>query len=348
MNLELNNMTILMVDDTPDNIRILNELLSDFKRKVAVNGEKALKIAFGDHKPDLILLDINMPGMSGLEVCKALKKEESTADIPIIFLTAQTDKATTIEGFKLGANDYITKPFDPDELMMRVKTQLKLKHQKNIIEYEKKKSDDLLLNILPEEVAKELKESGVSAPQYFKRATVLFADIVGFTRLTKGMAPDKLIAELNTIFQGMDDIAVKHNLEKIKMIGDGYLAVGGVPIENETNPADAIKAGLEMIQYVNSIGADSNGNGPWDLRIGVHTGELIAGVIGKKKFAFDIWGETVNIASRMESGAEPGSVNISNVTHDIVKDDFECDSRGKIPVKNMGDMEMFLAKSVKA
>ncbi|MFY0628185.1 MAG: response regulator [Reichenbachiella sp.] len=339
--MNLNDMTILMVDDTPENIHILNELLADFKRKVAMNGEKALKIAGGDTKPDLILLDINMPGMSGLEVCDALKKNSHTADIPIIFLTAQSDKETTIQGFKLGANDYITKPFDPDELMMRVKTQLNLKMQKNIIEKEKKKADDLLLNILPEEVAKELKENGASTPQYFKKATVLFADIVGFTRLTKGMAPDKLVGALNTIFRGMDEIAVDHNLEKIKMIGDGYLAVGGVPVENETNPEDAVSAALEMIEYVRSVDLDEGEKGPWDLRIGIHSGDLIAGVIGKKKFAFDIWGETVNIASRMESGAESGAVNISQMTYDLVKGKFQCRSRGKLPVKNMGELEMY-------
>ncbi len=341
MTTDLNEMTILMVDDTPENIHILNELLVDFKRKVATNGEKALKIAGGEKKPDLILLDINMPGMSGLEVCEELKKEKSTADIPIIFLTAQTDKETTIQGFKLGANDYITKPFDPDELMMRVKTQLNLKLQKNIIELEKKKSEDLLLNILPEEVAQELKENGASAPQYFKKATVLFADIVGFTRLTKGMAPDKLVTELNGIFHGLDDITEKHNLEKIKMLGDGYMAVGGVPIENESNPNEAINAGLEMIDFINLVNEKNGSEIPWNLRIGIHTGELIAGVIGKKKFAFDIWGDTVNIASRMETGAEPGKVNISRMTYDLVKDQFECEPRGMIPVKNMGEMEMF-------
>lgn len=341
---QIHSMTILLVDDTPDNIRILNELLKPFKRKVAVNGEKALAIAQAEAKPDLILLDINMPGMSGLEVCEELKKNEETRDIPIIFLTAQSDKETTVKGFKLGANDYITKPFDPEELMMRVKTQLNLKLQKTIIEQEKKKSDDLLLNILPQEVAKELKEHGVAAPQYFKQATVLFADIVGFTRLSKGKAPDVLVNELNTIFHGMDEILAKHQMEKIKTIGDGYLAVGGVPIKNTTNPVDAVKAGLEMIEYVKSVEDSNKKAGIWDLRIGIHTGELIAGVIGKRKFAFDIWGETVNIASRMESGAEPGTVNFSEITYGLVKDDFDCVFRGKLPVKNMGELEMYQVK----
>ncbi|XOV93315.1 MAG: adenylate/guanylate cyclase domain-containing protein [Bacteroidota bacterium] len=340
----INDMTILMVDDTPDNIRILNELLSGFNRKVATNGEKALKIATSGSLPDLILLDINMPGMSGLEVCEKLKADPATSDIPIIFLTAQSDKETTIQGFKLGANDYITKPFDADELLVRVRTQLKLKIQRNIIEFEKEKSENLLLNILPEEIASELKEKGTVSPQYFQSATVLFADIVGFTKFSKGMAPDQMIGELNLIFHGIDEIVTRHNLEKIKMIGDGYLAVGGVPVKNDTHPKDAVMAGLEMIKYVSNLSKNNKLSNDWKLRIGINTGDLVAGVIGNKKFAFDIWGETVNKASRMESAADSGTVNISEATYKLVKDEFDCKSRGKVPVKNMGELEMFLVK----
>jgi len=363
--------TILIVDDTPENVDILNELLSDFKRKVATNGEKSLQIAGSDDPPDLILLDIDMPKMDGFEVCRRLKSDPYTQNIPVIFLTAQTDKKTTVEGFKLGACDFMTKPFYPEELMVRVKTQLDLtearrkleatiqqmeisnnllkqssqemSRQKTIIEQEKKKADSLLLNVLPESVAVELKERGHVTPRHFPIATVLFADLVGFTKISKGLSPTELVDELNYLFVGFDLILERNNMEKIKTIGDGYMAAGGLPIPNNSNPLDAVKAGLEMIQFVERIKVENEKSGkpPWEVRVGIHTGELVAGIIGKNKFVYDIWGSTVNAASRMESAGELGKVNISGITYQLVKDKFKCTYRGNIDVKNMGKMDLY-------
>src|SRR5258706_2075561 len=363
--------TILIVDDTPENVDILNELLSDFKRKVATNGEKSLQIARSDDPPDLILLDIDMPKMDGFEVCRRLKSDPNTQNIPVIFLTAQTDKKTTVEGFKLGACDFMTKPFYPEELMVRVKTQLDLtearrkleatiqqmeitntllkqsgeemSRQKKIIEEEKKKADSLLLNVLPESVAKELKERGHVTPRYFPIATVRFADLVGFSKISKGLSPTELVDELNYLFVGFDLILERNNLEKIKTIGDGYMAAGGLPIPNSSNPLDAVRAGLEMIQFVKRIRVENQKSRKplWEVRVGIHTGELVAGIIGKNKFVYDIWGSTVNVASRMESAGELGRVNISGITYQLVKDKFNCTYRGNIDVKNMGKMDLY-------
>jgi adenylate cyclase len=369
--------TILLVDDTAENIDILNGLLTSFKRKVAMNGEKAIAIARSDNPPDLILLDIDMPGMNGFEVCQTLKGDPDTRDIPIIFLTADTDKRTTVKGFKLGASDFMTKPFDPDELMVRVNTQLELREsrqkletivqqlelssallkqsgeelnrQKNAIEDEKKTANDLLLNVLPEFVAKELQQKGHVAPRHFPIATILFADLVNFSRLSKGMSPSETVDELNTLFVGFDEILERHNMEKIKTIGDGYMAAGGIPIQNSTNPVDAVRSGLEMVEFVKGIkeGNAKAGKPVWDIRIGIHTGDLIAGVIGKNKFVYDIWGISVNTASRMESAGEPGKVNISGITYQLVKEKFDCIPRGKIEVKNMGKMDMYFVEGLK-
>jgi len=369
--------TILLVDDTAENIDILNGLLMPFKRKVAMNGEKALALANSGNPPDLILLDIDMPGMNGFEVCENLKQNPDTQDIPVIFLTADTDKKTTVKGFRLGASDFMTKPFDPDELMVRVKTQLELREsrqrletivqqlelssallkqsgeelnrQKNALEKEKKTANELLLNVLPEYVAKELQEKGLVTPRHFPIATVLFADLVNFSSLSKGMTPSEMVDELNTLFVGFDEILERNNMEKIKTIGDGYMAAGGIPIQNSTNPVDAVRSGLEMCEFLKKI-KDTNANSRkpvWDIRIGIHTGDLIAGVIGKSKFVYDIWGIAVNTASRMESAGEPGKVNISGITYQLVKEKFNCAPRGKLEVKNMGKMDMYFVESAK-
>lgn len=372
----LHEKTILLVDDTPENIDILNSILSAFRRKIALSGEKALELA-GSANPDLILLDIDMPGMSGLDVCRSLKSNPHTKNIPVIFLTSHAEKEMTVEGFRLGACDFMTKPFDPDELMMRVKTQLELleakqrletivqqleisssllkssneemTRQKNAIETERKKADTLLLNVLPEFVAKELKENGIVIPRHFPIASVLFADLVNFSRLSKGLTPEEMIDELNNLFVGFDEILERNDMEKIKTIGDGYMAAGGVPIQNNSNPVDAVTAGLEMIQLLNNYNKKKEraGKPTWECRIGIHTGELIAGVIGKNKFVYDIWGVSVNTASRMESAGEPGKVNISGITYQLVKDKFICERRGNIEVKNMGKMDMYFVEGIR-
>ncbi|HWA34748.1 MAG TPA: adenylate/guanylate cyclase domain-containing protein [Cyclobacteriaceae bacterium] len=367
----MNNSTILIVDDTPENIDILISLLSEFRKKVATNGKKAVQLALDADPPDLILLDIDMPEMSGFEVCRILKENPQSRNIPIIFLTAQTDKKTTVEGFKLGASDFMTKPFNTEELMVRVKTQLDLretrrrlestiqqmettaimlKHsseemarQKDQIESAKKKVDELLINVLPEDIAKELREKGHVVPRHIPVASVLFADLVGFSRLCKGLTPKEIVDELNYLFVGFDLILENNNLEKIKTIGDGYMAAGGVPLPNTSNAQDAVTAALQMIQSVEKIRKENAKNGKplWEIRIGIHTGELVAGVIGKNKFAYDIWGSAVNTAARMEAAGEPGKVNISGITYQFVKDKFACTYRGNIEVKNMGKLDMY-------
>lgn len=377
MDSALFDKTILLVDDTAENIDILNSLLASFKRKVATNGIKALELANQGNPPDLILLDIDMPEMNGFEVCKKLKSDPATRHIPVIFLTANTDKKTTVEGFKLGACDFMTKPFYPDELLVRVKTQLELlearqkleatvqqlevsstllkqsgeemNRQKNALEQERKIANALLLNVLPVHVAKELQEKGHVTPRHFPIATVLFADLVNFSRLSKGLTPDEIVDELNMLFIGFDEILEKNNMEKIKTIGDGYMAAGGLPIQNSTNPGDAVKSGLEMIEFVKSVKQinEKAGKPVWDIRIGVHTGDVIAGVIGKNKFVYDIWGISVNTASRMESAGEPGKVNISGITYQLVKDKYNCERRGNIEVKNMGKMDMYFVEGMK-
>jgi adenylate cyclase len=218
---------------------------------------------------------------------------------------------------------------------------------KKIIENEKERSDKLLLNILPFETAEELKEKGSATPKQYDMVTVLFTDFKGFTTIAEKLTPEKLVEELNQCFLEFDMIIDKHNLEKIKTIGDSYMCAGGIPVVNLTNPVDAVRAGLAIQAYMDRLKAERLAKGLecWELRIGIHTGKIIAGVVGKNKFAYDIWGDAVNTASRMESSGTPGKVNISGDTYKLVKDLFTCVHRGKIQAKNKGEIDMYFVES---
>jgi class 3 adenylate cyclase len=216
-----------------------------------------------------------------------------------------------------------------------------------IIKDERDRSKELLLNILPEETARELETNGSAQPRYYEQATVLFTDFKGFSSIAGKLSPQELVAELNDYFIAFDEIMGKFNLEKIKTIGDAYMCAGGIPVENDTHPLDAVHAGLAMQQYMMKKNEELKAQGKegWELRIGIHTGPVVAGVVGKKKYAYDIWGDTVNIASRMESNGEPGKVNISASTYQKIKSHYQCLYRGKISAKNIGEVDMYFIDS---
>ncbi|MCK5102113.1 MAG: adenylate/guanylate cyclase domain-containing protein, partial [Cyclobacteriaceae bacterium] len=217
-----------------------------------------------------------------------------------------------------------------------------------LLDQQKIEIENLVLNILPSEVATELRTEGSATPRHYESVSVLFTDFKGFTKIAGGLAPKELVAELNDFFIAFDEISERNNLEKIKTIGDAYMCAGGIPTTNESHFYDTVNAGLEMQEYMqrtNEIRA-SKGQEIWGLRIGIHTGPVVAGVVGKKKFAYDIWGNSVNIASRMESSGEAGRLNISATTYDLVKDHYSCEFRGKIYAKNVGDIDMYFVESI--
>jgi adenylate cyclase len=216
-----------------------------------------------------------------------------------------------------------------------------------IIKNERDRSKELLLNILPAETARELETNGHAQTRFYDSATVLFADFKGFSSIARTLKPQDLVAELNDIFIAFDEIVEKFNLEKIKTIGDAYMCAGGIPTPNDTHPINAVQAGLAMQDFMNKRNSERIAKGleAWDLRIGIHIGPIVAGVVGKKKYAYDIWGDTVNIASRMESSSEPGRVNISSSLHNIVEDHYTCLYRGKILAKNIGEIDMYFVQS---
>ena len=327
-----------------------------------------------------MISDMIMPHMKGDELLSKIR--EKCPNTLSILLTGQAEKGDIINAINTaGLYRYIPKPWEAEDLNLTVreamtafanarelekqKEQLilmnkelekkveqrtaKISEQKEELEKEKKKSDDLLLNILPKEVAEELKEQGKALPTFYKQSSVLFSDFVGFTQIAEKMTPEELVHELDACFHAFDEIIEKNNLEKIKTIGDGYMAAGGLPSINDTNAVDAVKAAIEMMDHMQHFNESRNADhkGIWQLRIGIHTGELIAGVVGKNKFVYDIWGDTVNNASRMESSGEPGRINISQATYDLVKDLFECTHRGKMEVKGKGDADMYFIEGLK-
>jgi len=229
------------------------------------------------------------------------------------------------------------------------KTNKELASQKEAIEKERQKSETLLFNILPKETANELKETGAAKPHLYQKVTVLFTDFQGFTQIADKMKPEELIEELNFCFSGFDEICKEYGLEKIKTIGDAYMCAGGIPVANDSNPIDAVNAALAMVDWMKNwaLMKEIKGETVWHLRVGIHTGSVVAGVVGSHKFAYDIWGDTVNLASRIESAGEPERINISETTYHHVKAHFNCTHRGKILAKGKGEVEMYFVEGIK-
>jgi PAS domain S-box-containing protein len=508
---------VLIVDDNINNSRLIEGILSaderEFECSFAMNGGEAFEKAKIEN-PDLILMDLLMPEVDGMEALKMLQKHNELRETPVIFITAYKTNENFKQAFDEGAFDFITKPIDINELRSRInralgvgetlrrikskiskykqqrkelekkavlaqnvqnsfivtnyhgeidwandgfkklhgisvnqhietkgrdiksvydnheisklidkcfdkqepisfslglthdngtekwiqafispqltkggnvekliivesditdlknkerelydqnlkmllitenleKANSQLEHQKdeiNIqkqkIEEEQEKSERLLLNILPFEVARQLKSKGRAGTRFYKHVSVLFTDFKGFSKLSKEIEPKELVNFLDEYFIRFDEIIGTHYLEKIKTIGDAYMCAGGLPLRNNSNPVDAVLAGLEIQHFMEFINKENTKkNLPlWELRIGVHTGSVVAGVVGKKKFAYDIWGDTVNVASRMQERGEVGKVNVSGDTFNCIKDWFECEYRGKIEAKNVGKIDMY-------
>ena len=319
---------ILIVEDTPANIQTLSAILKEqgYQISVATNGRKALQV-IERIRPDLVLMDVIMPEMDGYEACRQIKASPQWRDLPIIFLTAKTDTADIVKGFELGAVDYVSKPFNAHELLARVRTHL-------TIDRLNKENMRLLLNILPAPIADRLKRGTSIIAERHDSVSVLFADIAGFTSLSGGMPPEPLVEMLNDLFTRFDDLARRHGVEKIKTIGDCYMAVCGVPEARPDHAAVLATMALEMLHAVHEF--NQARNTAIEIRIGLNTGPVVAGVIGRSKFIYDLWGDTVNTASRMESSGVPGRIQVTDATRQAMVGTFEFEERGDVEVKGKG------------
>jgi adenylate cyclase len=292
---------------------------------------------------------------------EAIDEAESRAreqEVELLQKQQEIDQATLREKANFERNTYIFGALGAVSLCVfgfawfmarragkRLKAQnRKIEAQKNQIEAERTKSDSLLRNILPDEIASELKTRGHAEPRLFNSATVLFTDFVNFTSLSAQLSPEQIISELDECFLAFDEIIERHGLEKIKTIGDAFMCAGGLPVPNDTHPADAVRAALDMAAWLEHRNQTNPKAILRHMRIGIHTGPVVAGVIGKNKFAYDIWGDAVNLAARLEEQGEAGRVNISRATYEAIKSDFECTSRGHHDVHNKGMVEMFFVE----
>lgn len=359
-------MSILIVDDTASQRFLLSAILKAAGYANLITASSAMeafeRLGMNDSGTlssavDLILMDISMPQIDGLEACRRIKADLAAQDIPIIMITASTDEADLQLAFDAGAMDYLNKPPNKTELLARVRSALRLKHEMDSrkareidlrqlnqklelafasLQEEQAKSEQLLLNILPGPIANRLKLKSDVIADSFPEVTVLFADIVDFTRLSASVSPNEVVTLLNSIFSRFDELAEKHGLEKIKTIGDSYMAVGGLPTPNAQHAEAVAEMALDMRGTLS--GRIRSTGSLVTVRIGIHTGPVVAGVIGQKKFSYDLWGDTVNIASRMESLCVNGRIQISAETHKRLKDKYTFEERGLVQVKGWGEM----------
>lgn len=338
---------ILVVDDVEANRELLARRLNRDGHVVtkADGGRSALE-ALASADFDLVLLDVMMPDMDGFEVLTRLKADPAIRHLPVIMISALDEIDSIVRCIQAGAEDYLPKPFDPVLLNARIGASLERKWLRDReqafiqqLQAEKSKSDALLLNILPATIVERMRQGEVAIADRFPETTILFSDLVGFTSLAGRSTPNQIIELLNQLFSAFDALAKELGLEKIKTIGDSYMVAGGLP-EQQANHALAVAdMALGMIEAVNDIGTKFGE--PLEARIGIHSGDVVAGVIGQHRFIYDVWGDTVNTASRLESSSLPNRIQMSEVTFQQIQHAFDCESRGLVEIRGKGAMQTY-------
>jgi len=340
--------SILIVDDNADDRELLAHHLKRQGHSVtfAENGRIALELLWS--RPfDLVLLDIRMPEMDGYQVLERLKADHALRHLPVVVLSGSNELDSAARCIELGAEDHLLKPYQKVLLNARVNASLEKKRLRDREQFyvkklqeEQEKSEHLLLSILPKPIAERLKQGEEPIADSFAEVSVLFADIVGFSRLTASIPPTELVSLLNDVFSEFDRLAEKYEVEKIKTMGDEYMVAAGLPTPSTDHAWAVVDLALDM-QTALARQVTPSGE-PLQMRIGIHSGPVVAGVIGTKKFSYDLWGEIVNVASRMEASAPAGSIQVTAETYNRVRDGYLFQERGKIPVKGRGEMLTYL------
>jgi class 3 adenylate cyclase len=341
------------VDDDALNREMLGRRLSRLGYEIdyAANGRLALEV-LRDKPFDVVLLDILMPELNGFQTLEFIKADPQLHDLPVIMLTALDEVDSMVRAIEAGAEDCVPKPFNPVILNARLAASLEKKRLRDKeraflreLESERAKSERLLLNTLPKAIADRLKAGERVIVDSFAEATVLFADIAGFTRISADMAPRRTMQLLNEIFSALDRLAETYGVEKIKTIGDAYMAVGGVPVCQPNHAEACANLAVDILATMRAFNRRHDVR--WQVRIGMHSGPLVAGIIGTKKFAYDLWGDTVNIASRMESQGESGCIQVSARTRQLLEGKFRFEERGTLEMKNRGPIAVYHLKPAK-
>ena len=316
---------VLVVDDSRTLRRLLIRALNEIGvRNIteAADGREALNLVRA-REFDLVLLDMEMPELDGLQVLYAIKSDPLTRAVPVIVVSGAEQFDNAVKCIEIGAEDYLPKPFNPVLLRARVMSSLEKKRlrdldrvrlkelqcEKELLQFEKEKSERLLLNILPRPIADRLKSGERTIADNYSAVTVMFADLVGFTQFSSRTNAGELVTMLNQIFTAFDRLVERHGLEKIKTIGDSYMVVGGLPIARNDHAIAVAEMALELLEAIAIINREVGSERA--IRIGINSGPVVAGVIGRKKFSYDLWGSTVNLAARLESGGMPGQIHVS-------------------------------------
>ncbi|MBJ6123853.1 adenylate/guanylate cyclase domain-containing protein [Microvirga splendida] len=338
------SVRILVVDDNEDNRytltrRLQREGWTDLT--TAENGREALD-RIARERFDLVLLDIMMPEINGYEVLRHLKTDPSTRDIPVLMISALSEFESVVRCIELGAEDYLPKPFNPALLRARVGACLDKKrlHDQELsylaeIDRQRRRAEALLHAILPSQAVDELEQSQAVTPRRHEDVVVFFADIVGFTAYCDLLAPEEIVANLHVYASTFEDIASKHGLEKIKTIGDGFLATAGLLLHNPDPVMASIACAMATIDSARGLPL------PWDVRVGIHVGPVVAGVVGRQKFSFDIWGDTVNVAARLAGYGRQSGINLSAAAWERVRTRIDAAPLGPVPIKGKGDVEAY-------
>jgi adenylate cyclase len=341
---------MLVVDDNEQNRDVLVRRLQrmGYDSATAENGVQALE-AMRSQPFDAVLLDIMMPGMNGFQVLERMQADEQLRHLPVIVISALDDMDSIVRCINLGADDYLTKPFNRMLLEARLRATLDKKRLRDqeqqylhLLQAEREKAERLLLNILPKAIAERLKVGESQIADRFEDVSVLFARVIDFNHYATNLPAKQLVGLLNGVFSQFDRLVEQYELEKIKTSGDLYMVVGGLP----TPRSDHVDAMADMALAMQKTVAQTEWPDalPMQMRIGIHCGPVVAGVIGERKFSYDLWGDTVNVASRMETLGVTGAIQVSKDLYRRLKSRYDFEPRGMLPVKGKGDMMVFLLK----
>lgn len=341
---------LLIVEDEPEVQGLITLLLQECgcTLSVANHGGEALEI-LAKSRVDLVLLDLLLPEVNGYQVLEEMKTNPAWHNIPVIVLSGTGDMDNVVRCVELGAEDFLPKPFNPLLLRTRIAAGLEKKRLRDQeqaflqqISTEREKSERLLLNVLPAAIAERLKQGESTIAESYPDVTVIFADLVNFTQLSERTPAPQLVELLNEVFSDFDRMAERHGLEKIKTIGDSYMAVGGLPMPCANHAERVARMAWDMQAGIRHF--NTRHSTDLALRVGIHTGPVVAGIIGRRKFSYDLWGDTVNLASRMESHGQAGEIQISEATKRKLGDLFGFEPRGPIKIKGKGSLPTFLLR----